>query len=85
VQIPDYETIMLPLLNVLADGNVRDIRDVRETLGPQFHLSDEDLAERIPSGRDTVFRNRVGWATTYLKKAGVIEPAGRGQYCRGST
>jgi restriction system protein len=80
VRIPDYEAVMLPLLNILSDGRVRYVRDVRETLAGDFKLTTDDLAERIPSGKDTVFRNRVGWATTYLKKAGLIETVDRGQY-----
>lgn len=80
MQIPDYETVMLPLLNLLSDGGVHDVGDVREVLAGEFKLTNEELAERIPSGKDTVFRNRVGWATTYLKKAGLIEPVVRGQY-----
>jgi restriction system protein len=80
LQIPDYETVMLPLLNVLSDGGVHYVGDVRGVLAEGFNLTTEELAERIPSGKDTVFRNRVGWATTYLKKAGLIEPVGRGQY-----
>jgi restriction system protein len=80
VQIPDYETVMLPLLNVLADGRVYYVKDLRQVLAGEFKLTSDDLAERIPSGKDTVFRNRVGWATTYLKKAALIEPVDRGQY-----
>ncbi len=78
--IPDYETVMLPLLSVLSDGGVHFVGDVREVLAGEFKLTAPELAERIPSGKDTVFRNRVGWATTYLKKAGLIEPVVRGQY-----
>jgi restriction system protein len=80
VPIPDYETVMLPLLNALSDGGVHYVKDLRERLNHEFKLTAQELAERIPSGKDTVFRNRVGWATTYLKKAGLIEPVVRGQY-----
>lgn len=80
MQIPDYETIMLPLMKVLSDGRVHHVGDVRSVLAGEFKLSTEDLAERLPSGKDTVFRNRVGWATTYLKRAGLIESVDRGHY-----
>jgi restriction system protein len=78
--IPDYETLMLPFLDVLSDGTVRHVREVRKLLGEKFRLTDQELAERLPSGQDGVFSNRVGWARTYLKKAGLIEPVLRGQY-----
>jgi restriction system protein len=80
VPIPDYETLMLPFLNFLSDGTVRHVRDVRKLLGEEFRLTEEELAERLPSGQDGVFSNRIGWARTYLKKAGLIEPVLRGQY-----
>jgi restriction system protein len=79
VPIPDYETVMLPLLNALSDGGVHYVKDLRERLAQEFKLTPAELAERLPSG-DTIFRNRFGWATTSLKKAGLIEPVVRGQY-----
>ena len=80
MSIPDYETVMLPFLSALSDGKVYEARDVGELLASQFKLSVEELAERIPSGLATTFGNRVGWARTYLKKAGLIELVTRGQY-----
>jgi restriction system protein len=70
---------MLPLLIALADDGVHDVKDLRERLAQEFKLTPAELAERLPSG-DTIFRNRFGWATTSLKKAGLIEPVVRGQY-----
>ncbi len=64
--IPDYQTLMLPVLKQSAKGEVR-IGDVVETLAIEFGLTDEDLTELIPSGSQTTFSNRVHWAKTYLK------------------
>lgn len=73
VPIPDFQTIMRPLLVVLADGQERSVQAIRHTLANQFELTAEDLEERLPSGRDRTYRNRVGWALTHLKGAAVID------------
>lgn len=78
--IPDYQTVMLPFLTMLSDGVAHHIRDVGKRLASDFKLTDQELVERIPSGQSTIFDNRVGWARTYLKKAGLIEPVARGHY-----
>jgi restriction system protein len=78
--IPTYNELMLPFLVLLSDGSVLHIRDIINRLSSQLKLTDEELAERIPSGQSTVFDNRIGWARTYLKKAGLIEPVSRGHY-----
>jgi restriction system protein len=71
--IPDYQSIMLPLLKFLSDGLEHSKRDCVQALATQFNLSDDELRELLPSGQQEVFDNRVGWARTYLKKAGLIE------------
>lgn len=76
--IPDYQTLMLPLLKSVSDGKEHLFSVVVETLADQFHLSDEERKELLPSGSSFVFSNRVGWARTYLKKAGLIESPKRG-------
>lgn len=72
VAIPDFQTLMRPILATLADGQEWPVSALREEVGRQFHLSDEDLAALLPSGRDRTFRNRVGWAITYLAKTGCL-------------
>lgn len=69
---------MLPLLKRLADGEEHKFSDLVDELGSGFALTDEDLSERLPSGTQTVFANRVGWARTYLKKAGLLDSQKRG-------
>lgn len=71
--IPDYQTIMLPLLKLTADGHEHKIGDLVETLALQFRLTEEERKELLPSGQTFVFGSRVGWARTYLKKAGLLE------------
>lgn len=76
--IPDYQSIMLPLLSLLSDGKEHTLQESIIELGKQFHLSDDDLASLLPSGRQAIFDNRIGWARTYMKKAGLIESTKRG-------
>jgi len=76
--IPDYQTIMLPLLRFASDGVEHRFRDAVEALAKHFDLSEEERLELLPSGRYPAFDNRVGWASTYMKKAGLIEGPRRG-------
>ncbi|MBX3101708.1 MAG: restriction endonuclease [Bacteroidetes bacterium] len=71
--VPDFQTIMLPLLRVISDEKEHRFRDVVEKLASFFQLSELDRKELLPSGTAPVFDNRVGWAKTYLKKAGLLE------------
>jgi len=81
VAIPDYQTIMLPLLKLLFDGQEHSLRDSIEQLASEFQLTEEERKELLPSGRQSTFDNRVGWARTYLKKARLIESTRRGYFC----
>lgn len=74
--IPDYQTLMLPVLKLAAVGEVR-IGDVIDKLAIEFQISDEELGELIPSGKQPVFYNRVHWARQYLKQAGLVEATKR--------
>ena len=78
--IPDYETIMLPLLRYLSDRKVRSLRDSIEAMGSLFALSQEERAHRLPSGVKRTFDDRVSWASTYMKKAGLLRSPKRGDY-----
>jgi restriction system protein len=75
--IPDYQTLMLPLLRLLGDGREWPTRDCVEQLADQFELTSEERLELLPSGNQPVFANRVGWATTYQVKAGLVERTAR--------
>ena len=76
--IPDYQTLMRPLLETLSDGKDRSLKELVHLLARKFSLSDAELNTLLPSGQQPVFQNRVGWAKTYLKNAGLVESTGRG-------
>lgn len=78
--IPDYQTLMLPFLRLAGDGQERSMQDAYAALAGEMDLSDKTLRELLPSGRQTTFENRVGWAKTYLKKAGLLESPHRGRF-----
>lgn len=76
--IPDYQSLMLPLLRRLGDGAAHSLRDLITHLAEEFALTDAERKELLPSGQQPVFDNRVGWARTYMKKAGLLESPRRG-------
>jgi len=76
--IPDYQTIMLPLLSTLSDKKTYTNREIIELLSNRFKLSDNERKKLLPSGQQLIFDNRVAWARTYLKKAGLLETQKRG-------
>jgi len=78
--VPDYQTLMLPLLQVASDQKEHTLREAYDTLAAQFTLTESERIDMLPSGRQSRFENRVGWARTYLKKARLIESAGRGRF-----
>lgn len=78
--VPDFQSLMQPLLSTLQDGGDHAITSIRGDIANHFALTNEDIEERIPSGRVTTFQNRVGWATTYLYRAGLIERPKRAVY-----
>jgi len=79
--IPDYQTIMLPLLKFVGDKQEHSLRQAIDSLADQFHLTIEERRELLPSGHQAVFNNRVGWARTYMKKAGLLRSPQRGYLC----
>lgn len=76
--IPDFQSLMLPLMELIADGQTHEIRVATDTLGKQFQLTPAEWQEMLPSGRAPLFYNRLAWAKTHLKKAGLIEQPRRG-------
>ncbi len=77
--IPDYQSIMLPLLQLIGNQKVISIRDATKALADEFGLTDVEREELLASGKQTIFSNRVAWAKTYLKKANLIDSPKRGQ------
>ena len=78
--IPDYQSLMLPLLQLAGDQETHKFTDAIDTLANTIGLSDSERKEMLPSGGATLFRNRVGWAKSYLKQAALLEFPKRG-YC----
>lgn len=76
--IPDYQHLMLPLLQLVADGQEHALRDTIEALSDRLGLSDAQRAELLPSGNSRVIASRVSWARTYLKQAGLLDSPRRG-------
>jgi restriction endonuclease Mrr len=77
--IPDYQSLMLPVLTASSKGEVR-IGAVVEELADQLGLNSQERSGLLPSGKQTVFSNRVNWAKAYLSKAGLVEPTRRGHF-----
>jgi len=77
--IPDYQTLMRPVLQASATGEVR-IGEVVDQLAEKLALSDDDREELLPSGKQTKFANRVHWAKSYLKQAGLVRATRRGHF-----
>lgn len=78
--IPDFQTVMLPFMINIEDGKEHSLREIIDSLAIVFNLTDTELKELLPSGKQAVFTNRVGWARTYLKKAGLIEATRKGHF-----
>ena len=77
--IPDFQTLMRPVLTLLEDGQTRRSRDVKDAMADLFSLTAEERAQMIPSGRAKMMDNRVGWVLTYLSQAGLIDRPSRGR------
>ncbi|RZU52697.1 restriction system protein [Krasilnikovia cinnamomea] len=77
MSVPDYQSLMLPVLVAVSDGLPYRVADVRRTVASTLGLTPDDLAERIPSGQP-VFDSRVNWAATYMAQAGLLRRPRRG-------
>jgi len=78
--IPDFQTLMLPLLRYLSDGEVHRTKDAVDYLASEFKLTKDELNEWLPSKRQKTFTNRVHWAKAYLKMAAAVDNVGRGLF-----
>jgi len=79
MSVPDFQSLMLPVLRAMAEGDVNAV-DLRARVADAVGLSEDDLAEMLPSGRQTTFSNRTAWANVFLQRAGLIEKVRRGVY-----
>jgi len=79
--VPDYQSVMLPLLKFAEERKTEiSTDDAVEALATSLGLTEDDLKEMLPSGLQRTFVNRIGWATTYMKKANLLESTRRGYY-----
>jgi restriction system protein len=77
--VPDYQSLMLPLLKIINDEQEHAMKEIIESLSIKLNLSEEDKNELLPSGSQKKFNNRVAWAKTYMKHAGLLENVSRGR------
>ncbi len=80
MSIPDYQTLMRPLLEVLSDREEHPLREIKEKLGVHFSLTTDEREQMLPSGVATVFTDRVSWARYYLQRAGMLQQPRRSVY-----
>jgi restriction system protein len=78
--IPDFQTLMRPLLEHLSDGADHSNQETASVLADQFHLSEDERTQLLPSGKQSLFTNRVAWAKSHLKQAGLVESPRWGVY-----
>jgi restriction system protein len=79
MSVPDFQSLMLPVLIATAEGEI-PAAELRDRVAQGLKLTEEDLNEMLPSGRQTTFGNRTAWANVFLQRAGLIEKTGRGIY-----
>ncbi|MCK9582862.1 MAG: restriction endonuclease [Endomicrobiales bacterium] len=80
MKIPDYQSIMLPILKFAGDNQEHTVREAIDYISNAFKLTEQDRKEILPSGSQYIIDNRVGWAKTYLKKAGLLESPKRSYF-----
>jgi restriction system protein len=78
--VPEFQAIMLPMLQLASDGSVHTLAESREKLAEHFALSEADRGEILPSGRQRRFDNRVAWAKVYLERGGLISSPRRAHF-----
>jgi len=78
--IPDFQTLMLPLLELASDGKSHNRKEAAEKLAQQFNLTEDERTLLLPSGRDVLFSNRIGWAMMHLRKAKLLDTPKRGLF-----
>jgi len=80
MSVPDFQSFFIPILRQTADGGAHSTAELRESIAADLNLTPEDISEKLPSGLQTVFANRIAWGTVYLTKAGALERLKRGVF-----
>ncbi len=78
--VPDFQSFFKPFLELASDGKEHSIQEARKAIAVRMSLSDEELKERLPSGVQTKFENRIAWAKSYFIQARVLEASRRGHF-----
>lgn len=78
--VPDFQTMMLPILECFGDGQIHTDKDVQNWLIDYFALTEDDVSERLPSGAQSRLYNRVSWSRYYLQQSGLLEKVGRNRF-----
>ncbi|MGB2889889.1 MAG: restriction endonuclease [Candidatus Acidiferrales bacterium] len=76
--IPDFQSLMRPLLELASDGKEHSLQEARENLAVKLGLTESEQKALLPSGRQRVFANRLAWAKIYLQRAGIFDSLQRG-------
>ena len=80
MSVPDFQSLMLPMLQFASDGQVHSIAEAREALAAHFNITEAERGEMLPSGRQRRFDNRVAWAKVYLERGGLLESPKRAHF-----
>ncbi len=78
--IPDFQSLMLPIMKIAADGEEHTARELRQRIGDELSLSEQERKELLPSGAQPVFTNRIAWARSHLTMARLLEKTGKGRF-----
>jgi restriction system protein len=78
--IPDFQSFFKPLLDIASDGNEHSIRETRDQIAQDMGITDAERAEKLPSGTQSKFDNRVAWAKSYFIQAGILQSTRRGYF-----
>lgn len=78
--IPDFQSLFVPLLRSVSDGNEHSMAELRDRIAADIKLEPDELLQKLPSGVQTVFANRLAWSAVYLTKAGALERVKRGVF-----
>lgn len=80
MSVPGYQEFMFPILKLLSDNKIYYKKDIFVEMSKYFNLTSEQMEEKLPSQSEPTYINRIGWAITYLKKAGLVENPSRAHY-----
>ncbi|WP_419937757.1 restriction endonuclease [Candidatus Palauibacter sp.] len=85
MSVPDFQSLMLPVLTALSHGQPTTVSEIRKQVAIAEKLSADDIQQLLPSGRQAVFANRIAWALVHMQRAGLVARVSRGVYERTRT